>query len=162
MRTLSILLAILVASHHDASAQPVTLEKNEINIGEYVLSFKKLSSEKRIKLTNTLLCIDEFDYTYLAGHIEDASSKCDEQILRAKSDRDSICENSKSEIRKRCKETEDSLKLDLHRVMKDYRDIETELKDTKTAHKSELFKHYIVEAVISVALLGVITATIVK
>lgn len=131
-------------------------------VGEYRLQFKELRVDSRIRIADTLLCLDEYDYVYLEGYVEDTTLRCAARVARAKADRDSICDTSKGQIRKRCKQAEEALRLDLESMTKRFRDAQDDLDSAIQAHKSEITKHYVVEAVISAALLGVITVFIIK
>ena len=159
MRFVCILLLCLVPLQ--SVAQPAS-SPSEIWVGEYRLQFKELRARSRIRIADTLLCLDEYDYVYLEGYIEEDTLRCAARVARAKADRDSICDTSKTQIRERCKQAEESLRSDLKSMTKRFRDAQSDLDSALQAHKSEIIKHYVVEAVISTALLGVITVFIIK
>ena len=128
----------------------------------YEIAMTELLANKRFKLADTMLCMGEYDYTVVAGYIEDSVVARDAEIARVKSERDSICDTSKAAIREKRDAIESKLRFDLNLATEKLVHTSSTLEDTKAAHKSDLKHHYVVEAVLSVALLGVISVLIIK
>jgi hypothetical protein len=94
--------------------------------------------------------------------VTDQEAACKLRLDRAKIERDRICDDSKEQIRKRCEDTETRLKLEISKMTTKFVDKEAELQETIKRHGDEIFKHYMIEGSIALALIGVITVVIAK
>ena len=136
-------------------AQP---EQHTVWVGQYKLQFKPSS---KIRLLNSALCIEEFDYVYLRDYIARSDRECGQRISTVEADRDDVCNIIKTQIRTRCAETESLLKSQLSNVVKDLQSKQAELDAIRVAHKLEIRNHYIIGIALSVALISVTTFAIV-
>ena len=131
-------------------------------LDSYKLDVRPFSPGSRPRITDTLLCLDEFDYVYLKGYIDDAATLCTKKAEYEKKERDRICDESKAEIRKRCEAQEALVKADLEQMTLDFHRKDSELKDAIARHESEIFKHYLIEGSIAAILVGVLAVVIAK
>ena len=136
-------------------AQP---ERHTVWAGQYKLQFKPGS---QIRLLNSALCIESFDFVYLRDYIARSDRECDQRISTVEADRDDVCGVVKTQIRTRCAETETLLKSQLSNVVKDLQSKQAELDAMRVAHKLEVRNHYIIGIALSVALVSVTTFAIV-
>ena len=154
-----ILLALAIP--FQSLAQP-TRDRDGLWIGDYKLETRKFEPGQRIKIRHTYLCLNEYDYVYLEGFLQDYDARCAARVAKAKADRDAICETTKGQIRERCTANEKSLNLEITNLSKQLRDAKSDLEAAQEAHETEILKHYVVEAVITTALFGEITVFIIK
>lgn len=165
MKTL-VSYVLIIALALPVRSQPLSPEGPQkdpvLMLGTYSLRFKSVDPKKRIKFVEPMQCIVDFDYVYLDGYVFDIVNGCSAQITAAKKERDEVCKTSKDAIRTQCASAETALKLDLEKMTSKFTRAESDLTRAEEAHKSELLRHYILEGVISAALLGVISALIVR
>ena len=163
MQMMRLLLIFTLVLTQVAHGQPLQKPKGEeLWVEGYKVEITELFANKRIVLADTLLCMGEYEYSLVAGYIEDSAVDLDVKVSKAKAERDEICEESKQSIRSRCTSVESKLRLDLKLATERFNFTKTKLSESKAAHDSDLKHHYVVEAVLSTALLGVIGALFVK
>jgi hypothetical protein len=131
-------------------------------LDSYKLEVRVFTPGVRPRINTTLLCLDEFDYVYMKGFIEDADTLCGTKIEGGKRERDRICEESKAQIRKRCKDQELKLKTDVDLISQKFHGAKAELADTQARHKDELLTHYVIEGSLAAVLIGVVALVISK
>ena len=137
-------------------------DKETLNVDGYEIDMLELFPKTRIRLKEPMLCMGEWDYAHTKGFVLDSVAERDAEVARAKADRDSICEKSKSDIRASHAVVEAKLRLDLNLKTEKLVLTSASLENTKAAHRTDLIHHYVVEGVLSAALLGVISFLIIK
>lgn len=162
MIRLFLILSILMP--RAGQSQPVR-EANEpetLVVEGYEIPITELVPKKRIVLVEPLVCMGEYEYTLVEGFVADADITLTLEVSKAKSERDSICEESKASIRAANTVVVNKLTTDLKLSSERLVFTQSALDTTKSEHKVDLTHHYVIEGVLSVALLGVISALIIR
>jgi hypothetical protein len=158
-----IILIISLLLPRSAFSQPLEDGDKEIlTVDGYDIEMLELFPKNKIRLKEPVLCMGEWDYTHTKGFILDSVAERDAEVARAKADRDSICETSKAGIRASHATVESKLRLDLQLKTEKLVFTSASLDSIKAAHRTDLIHHYVVEGVLSAALLGVISFLIIK
>lgn len=147
-----------------AQSQPTrgAVEPEILVVDGYEIPITELYPKKRIVLIEPLVCMGEYEYTLVEGFVADADITLSVEVSKAKSERDSICEESKAGIRAANTVVVNKLTTDWKLASERLVFTETALSETKSEHKVDLTHHYVIEGVLSVALLGVISTLIIR
>lgn len=158
-----LVMACLVLLPSQSLGQPTAdKDPNTIYLGQYKLKFRDIKPHRRIRLTELMKCIPEFDYVYLGDYIAESSSTCESRLDTLSKDKDTSCGATKTLIRTRCAETETDLKNQLNTMTLKYNGAVEANEALANSHNLELRKHYVIGAALSVALLSVVTVVIAK
>lgn len=158
-----IILIISLLLPRSAFSQPLKdADKERFIVGGIEIPILELQPKTRIRLKEPKVCIGEWDYTHVKGHILDSDAEREAEVARAKSDRDSVCEESKAGIRASHAAVEAKLRSDLNLKTEKLVLTSASLESIKAAHSTDLIHHYVVEGVLSTALLGVIGFLIIQ
>lgn len=159
-----ILIPILVLSQVQASlANPNPLLERDYNnffIGSYRLELKQLSAGTRIRPSEDLHCLDDYDYVLLYNHVFDAQSACDSAIANAKADRDRICASEKEEIRKSREKLLTLCNTQKAAALKDAENLRLKITALEKSHSRELRMHYLIGGGAALVITGLLTAVI--
>ena len=155
MNLLSFVLSLVLTLSSAAYAQPSESDENSTWVGAYKVAYSLISAGEKVSFKFPMVCVDEYDYSYMDGFIHDSAEITKNLVARAKAERDLICDKSKAEMRKRFSDLESALRGKLTIAQ---RDLDVALKantQLQEAHKKELRLHYIFEGVGVAVLTGV-------
>lgn len=169
MRTLiSIILSLLMcvpqtfAKTPRSEAEMPEDDLLDVTIDGFKLELQLFVEGERIRLKRTSIVVDEFDFALIRGKLQSFEEDLRKAVLRAKTERDELCREEKALLKRDHDELMSQCENKLLKSTERVIELTKKLEDTKKAHESELFKHYLAEGLGASVIIGLLVILIRK